>query len=81
MHVVPQPLPWSSDPASDIAIGIAWRAVTFLTLLFVSLRLAAVTHWHWWLVLMPLIAYAGLLVLAMLFVVALSVVAWAAGNR
>lgn len=62
MHVLPRPLPTSSDPGTDIAIGYAWRAAVLLTALFLALRLAGVTSWQWWAVLMPAEVIAGLFV-------------------
>jgi ABC-type polysaccharide/polyol phosphate export permease len=76
VHLVPQPQPYSSDPASDIATGIAWRACTALTLLFAALRLAAVTDWQWWLVLMPLLACTAAFALGVLFMIACAIT-WA----
>lgn len=75
-HIVPQPDVNSSDPGTDMAAGIAWRVCTLLTLLFLALRLAAVTGWQWWLVLLPALALAGAFALAALFMIALAI-GWA----
>ena len=78
-QIVPQPRPDSADPRTEFAVGVAWRACTLVTVAFLSMRLAGVTDWQWWAVLLPLIGVAGVLLLAVAAVVAW-VIAWLAGG-
>jgi hypothetical protein len=58
-----------------IDAGLLSAAVSacLLTALFTALRLAHVTDWQWWLVLSPAWTGAGLLALAVAFVLAVMV--------
>lgn len=62
------------EPADQVFYAVA--AVAGLTAgIFLGLRLAGITHWSWWLVLLPLIISAGA------FALFVALVLWWVGAR
>ena len=55
--------------------GGGFSLCTVLFLVFLILKLTGVIAWSWWLVFLPLIIYAGFIVLALLFVAILAIIA------
>jgi hypothetical protein len=80
LHLTPQPRPASSDPGTDKAAGWWWRATVLLTALFLGLRLAGITSWQWWAVLLPAEVLIGALLLALLMVIPWAFMRWASGQ-
>jgi hypothetical protein len=55
--------------------GGGFSLCTVLFLVFLILKLTGVIAWSWWLVFLPLIIYAGLIALVLLFTVIVAIIA------